>query len=64
MACGTHNDLGFVTCEGVHETGGERLREGVIETGLIAGDASVDARRATTRCLAYKIRIGQQRPRH
>ena len=56
--------FGFVTGAGVHQATGALVLEHVVEAGLVAGDARIDAFAVPGLCLVRPGRIGQQRPRH
>ena len=54
----------FITGPRIHQAGRPLLFEHLVQTGLIAGDAGVDVRRAILRGLVDELRIGEQGPRH
>ena len=60
----TEHEFGLVTGPRIDEAGCQLVAESVIEAGLIAGDAGVDAGCTTGSGLAHEVRIREQRSRH
>ncbi len=58
------HQFGLVAGARIDEARGALVREGVIQAGLVAGDAGVDLVRAAARRLVHEFGIGQKRPRH
>ena len=56
--------FGLVPGARVHQARREPRLEGVIETGLVAGDAGVDLVAPAGRRLVDELGVGEQRPRH
>ena len=56
--------LGFVTGSGVHQAGSSLGLEGMVQTGLVTGNAGVDFVAAPLLGLAHKLAVRQQRPGH
>ena len=61
---GTNHEFGLMTGSRIDEAGCQLVGESVVEAGLIAGDAGVDARCTTGSGLAHEVRVREQRPRH
>ena len=53
-----------MTGEGVHQAGRALVLEGVIQAGLVAGDAGVDGLGAIRRRLVDELRVREERPGH
>ena len=58
------DQLGFVAGARVHQAGGALELEGMIQAGLVAGDAGVDLVGAAFGGLVDELRVRQQRPGH
>jgi hypothetical protein len=56
--------LDLVAGARIDQARGDLVLEGVVEAGLVAGDAGVDAVGASGRGLDHEVGVGQQRPRH
>ena len=56
--------FGFVACTRIEQARSVLVLEHVIEAGLVAGDAGVDAVAASGLGLVDPVGVGQQRPRH
>ena len=61
---GVGDDLGLVAGARVDQAGADLAGEGVVEAGLVAGDAGRDLVRAPGRRLGDEIGVGQERAGH
>ena len=62
--CGGGGNLGLVAGAGIDEAGGQAACEGMVEAGLVAGDAGGDLVGAPCARLGHEIGIGEEGARH